>query len=176
MGRAKTFKQVDFNYEEIKKEISNSSKTTAIYIGADSVRKRRTVTYCTVIVIHYDGKHGAKIFKDIKVQRNFEKSPKALRMRLMTEVGYAAQAAGEIIECVGERPFEIHLDINPNPKYNSSVVVKEAVGYILGTFGIEPKLKPDSFCASFASDKYANEAAKRNEQAADNTENFRKVV
>lgn len=156
-------KEVDFDFDEIKKEIKASSKATAIYVGTDSVRKRRSVTYVTVIVIHYEGKHGAKIFQDIKVQRNYEKSPKALRMRLMTEVGYAASAAAEIIECVGDRPFQIHLDINPCEDHGSSIVVKEATGYILGMFGFKPKLKPESFCASFAADKYANQTAKRNE-------------
>lgn len=162
---SKKIKEVDFNYDEIISEIKNSSKDTAIYVGTDSVRKRKTVTYVTVIVLHFDGKHGAKIFQDIKVQRNFEKSPKALRMRMMNEVSYAIDASSKIVDHLEDRPFEIHLDINPDPRWASSIVAKQAMGYVMGTFGFEPKLKPNAPVASFAADRYANQTAKRNEQA-----------
>jgi len=56
-----------------------------------------------------------------------------------------------IADVVGERPFEVHLDINPNPDHRSSMIVKEAVGYVLAQ-GLKPVLKPDAVAASAVAD------------------------
>jgi predicted RNase H-related nuclease YkuK (DUF458 family) len=68
---------------------------------------------------------------------------------------YAINAATEIIDCIGDRHMEIHLDINTNEKHKSSVAVKEAIGYVRGSLNIEPKLKPYSFAATHAADHLA---------------------
>ena len=47
---------------------------------------------------------------------------------------------------------EIHLDINPNKKHNSSIVIKEATGYVMGMTGMEAKAKPEAFAASYCAD------------------------
>jgi len=44
------------------------------------------------------------------------------------------------------------LDISTNPKYGSNCAAAEAAGYVLGVTGIEPKLKPESWAASFGAD------------------------
>jgi len=49
----------------------------------------------------------------------------------MEEVSRAVYTALELIDVVGNRPFEVHLDINPNPQHNSSVILKEAIGFVL---------------------------------------------
>jgi predicted RNase H-related nuclease YkuK (DUF458 family) len=36
--------------------------------------------------------------------------------------------------------------------YKSNVAVKEALGYVKGTLGIDAKIKPDSFAATHAAD------------------------
>ena len=149
---ARRVKEYEFDFDTIRNTIEKSSKETAIYVGCDSIRKRGQVVY--VIIVHTDSKSGAQLFKSVKVQPNYEKSPKAIRLRLMNEVYYVVEAALEIVDSVADRPFEIHLDLNPNPKYNSNVVVKEAIGYVLGTLSLTPKLKPDAFAASIASDRY----------------------
>jgi predicted RNase H-related nuclease YkuK (DUF458 family) len=48
----------------------------------------------------------------------------------------------------------LHLDINPDERYGSSCVVTQAIGYIIGTCNIEPKVKPYAFAASIAADRY----------------------
>jgi predicted RNase H-related nuclease YkuK (DUF458 family) len=48
--------------------------------------------------------------------------------------------------------MEVHLDINPNPKHKSSIAVKEALGWVKGSLGIDAKIKPDSFAATHAAD------------------------
>jgi predicted RNase H-related nuclease YkuK (DUF458 family) len=147
-------KEVLFNYDEIREVIINSSESSAIYVGADSQRFRKGgvtyVAYVTAIILHIDSEHGGKLFKQLKIQRDYGQT----RLRLMNEVYMASEAATEILDCVGARTFEIHLDINPDNKFKSNSVVKEATGYVLGMFGFTPKIKPESFAASTVSDRY----------------------
>lgn len=148
-------KPVSINREELRKFISNASATSTVYVGCDSKRFRRggrmRVAYVTVVVIHYDSCNGGKIFKEVEIQDDYGN----MRQRLMTEVYMAANLAYEIVDVVGDRPFEVHLDLNPNPNHKSSVVVKEATGYVMGMLGITPKLKPHSIASSTCADKFA---------------------
>lgn len=145
---------VAFDYDEIREAIATTSQKSAVYVGADSQVYRRRgksyVAYVTVIIIHIDGEHGGRLFKQVEVERDFGQT----RLRLMNEVYKASAASIEIMEAVGDRHFEIHLDINPDEKYKSNLVVKEATGYVLGMLGIWPKIKPEGFAASTISDRY----------------------
>lgn len=139
--------------DELKTFIASTSPTTAIYVGCDSKRFQRRgvklVAYVTVVIAHLDSKHGGRIFKMIEVERDWGVT---MKQRLMNEVYHATTIAYDLLETIGDRPFEIHLDVNPNPNHKSSVVVKEAMGYVLGVIGIEPKLKPQAFASSSAAD------------------------
>lgn len=146
----------EFDFEKIKEEIKNSSQRTAIYVGCDSKKFKRNgkmqICYVTTIILHLDSSRGGKIYKAIEFHQDWANS---IRQRLMHEVMLASNAALELTDVIGNRPFEIHLDINPSEKYKSSVVSREAIGYIMGTHGIKPKLKPEAFAATAVSDKYA---------------------
>ena len=138
--------------EEARKAIQESSPTSSVYIGCDSIRYRSakgfTARYSTVIVLHKDSKHGCKLFHTTVTIDDYG----SLKQRLLNEVMYAIQAATEIIDIVGDRHMEIHLDINTNTKHKSSVAVKEALGYVRGSLNMEPKMKPHSFAATHAAD------------------------
>ena len=140
-------------YDAAREAIVNSSKTSSVYIGADSIRYKNKkgdwfAKYSVVIILHMDSRHGAKIFHKSYEIRDYGN----LRQRLITEAGFAIEAASEIIDYIGDRKLEIHLDINPNPKYKSNAAVKEALGYVKGSTGIDAKIKPDSFAATHAAD------------------------
>ena len=133
--------------EEVKEFIRGTSEKTAIYVGCDSRQVRDKTVFVTVVVVHIDSCRGAKIFWKVeKVSRI-----RSLRQRLMEEVSRAVFMALEIAEVVGERPFEVHLDINPNPEHNSSVILKEAIGYVLAQ-GLKPVVKPNSIAATTVAD------------------------
>ena len=141
------------SYDDAKEAILNSSESSSVYIGADSIRfKKRNgdwyAKYSTVIILHVDSKHGAKIFHKSVEMRDYGN----LRQRLITEAGFAIEAASEIVDVIGNRHMEIHLDINPNPKHKSSIAVKEALGYVKGTTGLDAVIKPHSFAATHAAD------------------------
>ena len=138
--------------EAARAAIVQSTPESSIYVGCDSLRKKKNgvfyASYSTVIILHRDSKRGGQIFSFT------EKIPDygSMKQRLLTEVGYAVRAASDIIEHIGERHLEIHIDVNPNPRHKSSVAVKEAIGYVQGTFGFAPKVKPEAWAASHGGD------------------------
>ncbi len=133
--------------EEVKEFIRGTSQESAIYVGCDSRQFRDRTVFVTVVVVHINSNHGAKIFWQVdKVKRI-----SSIRQRLLEEVSRAVYTALMIADVVDERPFEVHLDINPNPDHRSSLIVKEAVGYVLAQ-GLKPVLKPDAIAASTVAD------------------------
>jgi predicted RNase H-related nuclease YkuK (DUF458 family) len=138
--------------KDARQAIIDSSPTSAVYLGCDSIRSKKNgvwyAKYSTVVIIHKDGCHGGTIFHDSVEMRDYGN----IRQRMLNEVAFAVQHATDIIDVIGERHFEIHLDINPDPKYKSNAALKEAMGWVRGQFGDVVKCKPDGFAATHAAD------------------------
>ena len=145
------------NLDEVREFIVNTSLSTKIYIGSDSARYRKGevwhAEYCTVVVVHYDGNRGCKVFGHLESERDYDQKMNRPRMRLMNEVQRTAQMFNDLAFAIGTRKTEIHLDINPDEKYGSSCVITEAVGYIKGMCNVIPFVKPNAFAASIAADR-----------------------
>jgi predicted RNase H-related nuclease YkuK (DUF458 family) len=139
-------------YDKARKAILESSKESSIYIGCDSIRFKRNgnwyAKYSTCIIVHMDSKKGCKLFHESIDMPDYGN----LKQRLLTEVQLAVTAATEIIDVLGNRHMEVHLDINPDPKHKSNVAVKEALGWVRGSLGMDAKIKPASFAATHAAD------------------------
>lgn len=161
------------DYERVREHIKNSSQESIIMIGCDSVRFRKNgiwyAKYSTAVCVRKAegvGKdiiyRGSKLFGASEVLRDYgvvESSGKIrnLRMRLMQEVTFALDAFENLYESIGDRVFEIHLDINSRPECASYGVLQEAKGYVMGmTGGYEPEFKPYAHAASFAAHAIAN--------------------
>ncbi len=142
-------------YDTAKEAIKASSKESSVYVGCDSVRFKKggkwKARYSTVIVLHKDSKHGCQLFYDTVVLDDYG----SLKQRLMNEVTYAIQAASEILNVLEDRHMEIHIDLNSDPKHASNIALKEAIGYVQGSFGFAPKVKPEAWCATHAADHIA---------------------
>lgn len=141
------------DWEKAKAAISASPEDSSVYVGADSIRykgadKKFYARYSVVIVLHKSTRNGCQLFHNTIVLPDYGN----LKQRLLTEVMYAIDAATAVVEEIGDRPFEIHLDINPNPRHKSNVAMKEALGYVQATFGKPPIFKPASFVATHAAD------------------------
>ena len=142
-----------FNVEEVREAILNSSPKSKVYVGCDSKRgKKGKVRFATVVILHIDGKHGGRLFSLVEEEQYYD-DPKKPKMRLLAEAYKAVGVANDIMEAVGDRDFELHLDLNTNPKHRSNLAVKEALGYVLGMLGLDAKLKPEAFAASSAGDR-----------------------
>lgn len=145
------------NIAEVSQFINECSAETKIYLGCDSERFRIDgvwyVDYITVVIVHFDGKHGCKIFGAVDRERDYGQAANKPKMRLMGEVYRVADLYLTLSKEVAH-DISVHLDINPNERYGSSVAVQEAVGYIKGMCGITPQVKPEAFAASYAADQF----------------------
>ena len=146
-----------FDIEQVKQFIVEQSPETKIYLGADSerlnVRGIWYADYTLAVVVHIDGKHGCKIFGDIQRERDYDQKANKPAMRLMNEVYKVSELFQQLADVLEDRHVEVHLDINPNDKYASNIVVSQAIGYIKGTCNITAQVKPVAFAASYAADR-----------------------
>ena len=148
----------EFDIEKVKDFIRNTSDSTSIYIGADSERYRGRndqwyADYTVAIVIHMDSSRGCKVFGKVDSERDFDNRHDRPATRLMNEVYRAAQMYLDLIDAIGDRHCEVHLDINPDEMHGSSCVIQQATGSIRGMCGFTPKVKPEAFSASYAADR-----------------------
>jgi uncharacterized protein len=137
--------------------IKNSSESSSIYIGADSVRFKKGydskgndlwfARHATVIIVHKDSCKGASVAYNVETIRDYGQ----LRTRLLREVQYSIEAFDAIQDLIGNRHLEIHLDVNPDPMHASNLVAKEAAGWVMG-LGITAKIKNEAWAASTAAD------------------------
>ena len=143
--------------DEIKTYILMQPKESVIYLGVDSERfkddSKWFADYTIAVVVHHNGNNGAKIFGWVETEQDFD--PKSHRpiMRMMNEVYRASKLYLDLQDCFEDRHVEIHLDINPDEFHGSNCAMQQAIGYIKGTCGKMPKLKPEAFAASYAADR-----------------------
>lgn len=144
--------KVSEDWSEAKEAIEASSESSSVYVGADSIRYKKNgqwwAKYSVVVVVHTDSKHGCKLFHRTYDEMDYG----GLKQRLLNEVNYAVTCATQIVDSVGNRYFSVHLDLNPNPSHKSNIAVKEALGWVKGTLGIDAVVKPDSWASSHCAD------------------------
>jgi len=142
--------------EQIVDLLYTLDSSTKIYLGCDSVRvkkfDRSYAKYATVCIIHKNGMHGCRIFSNISYEPDFDVRKNRPKVRMMNEVMKVCELYNQLIPYIDEFNVEIHLDINTDPKFGSNCAANEAAGYVLGVTGLEPKLKPESWAASFGAD------------------------
>jgi predicted RNase H-related nuclease YkuK (DUF458 family) len=136
-----------------KSAIRDSSLESSVYIGSDSIRFKKAgiwyARYSTVVILHIDSKHGCKLFHNTEVQRDFGN----MKQRLLNEVMYTVNLALELVDHIGDRHLEVHLDLNSNPNHKSNVAVKEGLGYVHGCLpGVQVEIKPNGWAASACAD------------------------
>lgn len=145
-----------FNFIEIEKFLSETSNTSKIYIGCDSTAYKRhgkwMADFYSVIVVHKDCAHGCKIFGQIDTEVDFTPNKKKPNFRLMNEVYKVSELYLTLAELT-DKEIEVHLDLNPDKKHASNLVIDQAIGYIKGTCNVVPFVKPEAFAASYAADR-----------------------
>ena len=153
-------RDLEDKYRDAIRAIQESSDASSIYVGCDSQvfsrkekgtkNKYKEAKYSTVIILHIDSCRGASIiYRDTTTVKDFGN----MRQRLIAEVGMTVEAALAVAPYVGDRNFEVHIDISKDSVNKSSVALKEAIGYVTGTLGFAPKVKPEAFVATHCSDR-----------------------
>jgi predicted RNase H-related nuclease YkuK (DUF458 family) len=146
--------------EEMVDLLLKLDSSTKIYLGCDSVRfvknGKKFARYATVAIVHMNGNKGCKIFSVKSVEPDYDVKKNRPSIRLMNEVMKVCELYNQLVAFIDEFPIEIHLDVNTDPIHGSNCVATQAAGYVLGVTGVEPKLKPDSWAASFGADAVVN--------------------
>ena len=154
---------VEYLESLIKEELELKHKLQ-VSVGTDSQKNSRGYKFATVILITVREDigggvtvgRGGKIISATYNINVFGKDKEGVNERMLTEVSKSIEVAYEIaplLDLYGIK-MEIHADINPDPKWESSKSLSQAVGYILG-MGYEFKVKPSAWAASYCGDKYA---------------------
>jgi predicted RNase H-related nuclease YkuK (DUF458 family) len=118
-----------------------------IYIGTDSQNKDNNTIFVTAIVIHVNSNNGGHVLytKD-KLPRIKDKF-----QRLWDEVQRSVDIANYLkLEC-GIDIESIDLDLNSNAKWDSSKILKPAVGYV-ESLGYKVRYKPGATYATRIAD------------------------
>lgn len=98
-----------------------------LLIGSDSQSYGQTTIYGVVLALYKEGKGAHVVCRRIK-----EKKEKCLHDRLIKEVWLSVELALYLIENKLPAPKYIDIDLNPDPKYKSNAVLREAIGLIEG--------------------------------------------
>ncbi len=120
-----------------------------VCIGSDSHVYGNEVNYATAIVVVRKGK-GAFAF--LHTERVKEKI--SLKERLLNEVARSVEVTYSVCSILDlyHIELEVHADINSAEDHKSNLVLKEAMGYVLGmgyTFIAKPYAFASSSCADW---------------------------
>lgn len=120
-----------------------------ICVGSDSQAYKSHIEYATVIVVLREGKGGFMFMRNYKGTKQI-----GIKERMLKEVIMSVEEAYAICNILDKHnvDLEVHADINTDPKFESNVALKDAMGYILG-MGFVFKAKPYAFASSSCADK-----------------------
>jgi hypothetical protein len=116
-----------------------------IHVGTDSLQTGRYTQFVTVVAV-LNPPHGGRAAYIREVVPRI----KSLRERLWSEVWRSTEVAMKLSPGVSGE-ITVHIDANAQERYASSKWVQELVGLAVGQ-GFRAVIKPDSWCASHASD------------------------
>lgn len=135
------------DWEDMTEYIKNTPQTSAIYIGVDSQNHKGYTSFGLAIIVHIESSKGGHMFVEVSKTARI----RSMRERLMKEVELVVDASMKLLDLVGTRGFQVHLDINPNPEHKSNSIAKEAIGWV-EAMGFEYKIKHESWAATHAAD------------------------
>ena len=114
-----------------------------VHVGSDSCLCGEKFRLITTICFREPGK-GVIVFWRVKKPN----SPESLYKRLQMEVLDSIDIASKVQELSG-REITVHVDINPDKKYDSNKFYDEMVGMVTGC-GFTCVTKPDAFASAIA--------------------------
>lgn len=139
----------------------NNGYELKVAIGTDSQGYNDSYKFATVIVImrqellspNNSVGRGAMIIARTFYNNKLKKNRGGVKERMLFEVSKSIEVAYEISPLLDlyEIPLEVHADINPDVRWESSKALNEAVGYILG-MGYEFRVKPNAWASSSVAD------------------------
>ncbi len=153
--------------EDLIKEQLALNRKVVVAVGTDSQNNGGGGKYkfATVILMTVKEDLGGGVFKGLGgkiIQASYilkvpRKGKEGVNERMLLEVSKSMEVAymiAPLLEKYGIK-MELHVDINPDPAYESNKALSAAVGWVLA-MGYEVKSKPNAFAASYCADKNAH--------------------
>ena len=131
---------------EYVKEYMEAHNDVEILIGCDSQNFGNKTIYAIVVALYHKGKGAHVLFNKWTTQREHVRS-----VRLLQEVWYAIEVAEKFREADIPKVKWIDIDINPDPRYKSNEVFRQAVGMVEG-MGYSVRYKSLGPIATYAAD------------------------
>ncbi len=142
----KLYDKEEFELIPYVKTYLETSGEIEILIGCDSQNFIDKTIYAIVIALYHKGKGAHVLYRRWKADREPTRS-----VRLMNEVWYAVECAEELKNAGIPKAKWIDIDINPDPKYKSNEVLRQAVGLVEG-MGYKVRYKTLGPIATYAAD------------------------
>jgi len=149
------------SFEEMIKEIINFTKDKKfpyrVMIGTDSEIENNEVDFVSAVVVHRVGFGGKFYYRRWKKRGDSNSGEKfyLIYQRIWDEVLASVDLAQKLVEAFKKYKtnvnFELHVDVGYNG--HTKDIIQEVVNYIR-TYGLDVKVKPDSFVASKVADRY----------------------
>jgi predicted RNase H-related nuclease YkuK (DUF458 family) len=121
-----------------------------VHIGTDAQKSMRRMEFVTVICVLDPGK-GGRVF----YTRQFSSKKMTLFEKLSMETWMSLELALKMNEEFDlpedKKRIWVHVDANPDTRYDSSNYVKQLAGMVAGS-GFPVLVKPDAWCASHVAD------------------------
>jgi predicted RNase H-related nuclease YkuK (DUF458 family) len=108
-------------------EYMETNTDAEILIGCDSQNSRSKTIYAIVVALYRPGKGGHVLYRKWSTERERVRS-----IRLLQEVWFAIETAEYLKENGVKKPKWIDVDLNPDPRYKSNEVFRQAVGMVEG--------------------------------------------
>lgn len=133
------------------KEYIQNHHDVEILIGCDSQNRSSKTVYAIVVALYHRGKGAHIIFNRFLLPRE-----RVIAVRLLNEVWYAVEVAEELKAAGVDVIKYIDIDLNPDPKYKSNSVFRQAVGLVEG-MGYQCRFKTLGPIATYAADHLVKE-------------------
>ena len=126
------------------------SRGHVVHIGTDAQKSARRMEFVTVICVLNPGKGGRVFYTrrhDDKEMSLYDK----LSMETWLSLELALRMNSEFLLPLEQKRIWVHVDANPDTRYDSSDYVKQLAGMVAGS-GFPVLVKPDAWCASHVAD------------------------
>jgi predicted RNase H-related nuclease YkuK (DUF458 family) len=124
----------------------NNLPQSEILIGCDSQNRRSETIYAIVIGMYNPGKGAHVLYSRFTTYRDRDNTT-----RLLNEVWFSVEVAEKLKNDIGLKAKFIDIDLNPDPKYKSSLALASAVGIVTG-MGYTVRHKGNSPIMTYAAD------------------------
>jgi predicted RNase H-related nuclease YkuK (DUF458 family) len=118
-----------------------------ILVGCDSQNKRDSTVYAVVVALYRKGKGAHVIYKKWKTEKERVRS-----VRLLSEVWHSIETAEYLKNNgVSQDVTYIDVDLNPDARFKSNEVFRQAVGMVEG-MGYKCRFKSFGTMSTYAAD------------------------